>query len=64
MRVKNVRLGPFDNFYQGKQSWQTEGLYHGQGKIGQVRMAELATPVPKRTIRLANNGNTVSVFQQ
>ena len=64
MRVKNVWLGAFDNFYQGKQGRQTEGPFHGQGEIGQVRMAELADPICKGTVRLANNGNTVSALQQ
>ena len=64
MTVKNVRPSAFDNFYQGKQGRQTEGPFHGQEKTGRVRMAELANPVCKWTVRLANNGNTVSAFQQ
>ena len=63
MRVKNVWLGAFYNFYQRKQGRQTEGPFHGQGEIGQVRMAELADPICKWTVRLANNGNTVPAFQ-
>ena len=64
MRVKNIRLSTSDNFYQEKQGWQTEGPFHGQGKIGQVMMAELTTSLPKRTVRWANNGNTVPAFEQ
>ena len=64
MTVKNVRPSAFDNFYQGKQGRQAERLFHGQGKTGQVRMAELTTLVPKRAVGLANNGNAVPAFQQ
>ena len=64
MGVKNIWLGAFDNFYQGKQGRKTEGPFHGQEKTGQVRMAELANPVCEWTAGLANNGNTVPAFEQ
>ena len=64
MTVKNVRPSAFDNFYQGKQGRQAERLFHGQGKTRQVRMAELADPICKWAVRLADNGNTVSALQQ
>ena len=53
MGVKNIRLGAFDDFCQGKQGRQTEGPLHGQEKTDQVRMAELANPVCEWTAGLA-----------
>ena len=53
MTVKNVRPSAFDNFNQGKQGRQTEGLFHGQGEIGQVRMTELGALFSQRAVRLA-----------
>jgi hypothetical protein len=64
MGVKNIRLDTFDYPCQRKQSWQTKGTPHGQGKIIKVQMAELTALLPKRTIGTTNNGSSVPAFQQ
>ena len=63
MRVKDVGLRAFDDFYQRKQGRQAEGPFHGQGKVAQIAMAKLATLFAKWAVRLTNQGNTVPTFQ-